>query len=212
MPDKFKRVEIKSRGLRRLGAILEKYLELNKSISVAWRLEEFPWWYNERASTGVLAAAAWKCNAIAFEEYATDKRHRKRGKRQAKNYTGRNDLYLKIGKREYILEAKNVFPTAFPTPENSLPKIRSVLKQAIHDVKNNRESGVRKLAAVFVAPRFYLKRMKNRKQAIGKWIDVVSKIRCSARAWIFPNEAIKHAESNGKRLYPGVVLILKEVG
>jgi hypothetical protein len=65
------------------------------------------WWYNERASISLLAAAAGRAGAIALEEYFTDPAPLKRRPRKYKYL--RQDLCLKVNHSEYVGEAKQVW-------------------------------------------------------------------------------------------------------
>jgi hypothetical protein len=75
-----------------------------------WGWDDVPWWYGERASLSVLAGAIWRTGGIALEEYTVDKSHR-RDDGQKGLMQGRNDLYFRIGRSDFVLEAKAVWPT-----------------------------------------------------------------------------------------------------
>lgn len=66
--------------------------------------EEAGWAYRERPNVGFLAAAVWKAGGVAIEEYEDHKKDRD-DKRFL--YSGRGDLWVKLGKRGFKLEAKH---------------------------------------------------------------------------------------------------------
>ena len=70
-----------------------------------WNLEDCPWWYTERANTGLLAAAAIRRNHLALEEFNDTKYWRGGG------YQGRVDLMIwRKGKpKPFAFEAKQAF-------------------------------------------------------------------------------------------------------
>ena len=73
------------------------------------------WWFNERASTGILAIAAAKTRGwAALEEYSTTK-----GQIDVngvkKNIKGRCDLYISNDKYDFAIEFKQAWQNLFPT-------------------------------------------------------------------------------------------------
>ena len=75
--------------------LLKKWVTTNIDVVRHWQ-GDLAWWYGERASISVLAGAAWRIGGFAFEEYREDK----------KTGPGRVDLYLKVGRQQFIAEAK----------------------------------------------------------------------------------------------------------
>src|SRR5487761_2063825 len=75
-----------------IEGVLSKWLELVNQYSLQHRdPKDTCYWYNERATLGVLAAAVWKKSGwCALEEYSNEK-HRKSGDPSS----GRCDLYMK---------------------------------------------------------------------------------------------------------------------
>lgn len=70
---------------------------MNQFFVRQWKdVPDVPWWYNVRASVGLLAAAVWKTGGYAFEEYSTKK----------KSKVGRVDLEFGTGNEAFIVEAK----------------------------------------------------------------------------------------------------------
>jgi hypothetical protein len=207
-------VRVKSQSLSDLYPMLRKYLQLNMLIAHEWQWKDVPWRFNERPNLSLLAAATWKTGGIAFEEYATKKRHHSNRLNRPTIYRGRKDLYLKIGSREFDLEAKNLKINGFLDPQKSRGQIVKRFNQAIHDAEKNKSDGRRRLAALFVAPRFVLKDTEFHDRHIRDWLKALSKIHYSTCAWIFPSRARRSPLRNKTRnypghVYPGVVLLLK---
>ena len=197
-----KSVEIRS--LPELRRILTKFLLLNVRIAKSWEWKDFPWWYNERASLSVLAAAVWKTKGIAFEEFSSPKKKRK------VKYSGRNDLYILTGKKEFTVEAKNLFVAAF-SRNGSRARIVQKLKQAVKDVKRSKPYGTKRLAILFVVPKFDWSKRDVVSILIERWIDEIRKIPYAAAAWIFPKECRTKAKWKKTRLFPGVVVLVRKV-
>ena len=53
--------------------LLKEWIATNTDMAHYWQ-GDLPWWYGERASTSVLAGAAWRIGGLAFEEYREDKK------------------------------------------------------------------------------------------------------------------------------------------
>lgn len=66
--------------------------------------KEAGWAYRERPNVGFLASAIWGVGGVALEEYEDNK---KDPSDKRFYYTGRGDLWAKLGKRGYKLEAKH---------------------------------------------------------------------------------------------------------
>ena len=65
------------------------------------------YFYNERASLSILAAAIWKSNGIAIEEYTSVKRHNN------ENFKGRVDLWFQIEDYYCLVESKQLSPSKY---------------------------------------------------------------------------------------------------
>lgn len=75
--------------------IMDKYIEESK--------DDLPYWHSERANTGFIAAAAWKMDALAIEEYYTDRVF------SSNRYKGHCDLWIKYNNFEFSAEAKQLW-------------------------------------------------------------------------------------------------------
>ena len=75
--------------------IMDEYVKESKN--------DLPYWHSERANTGFLAAAAWKIDALAIEEYYTDRVY------ASGRYKGQCDLWIKYNNFEFSAEAKQLW-------------------------------------------------------------------------------------------------------
>lgn len=66
--------------------------------------DEAGWGYRERPNVGFLAGAVWAMGGVAIEEYE-DRKKDPDDKRF--HYSGRGDLWMKLGKKGFKLEAKH---------------------------------------------------------------------------------------------------------
>jgi len=64
--------KIKRKSLKRLKPILEQWIHLNHYYGKRLSWKDCAWWANERASTGILAAAAWTYGGIALGRVNTN--------------------------------------------------------------------------------------------------------------------------------------------
>ncbi len=130
---------------------LPKSLTYLKPLLESWKgaMEQYltqtrdlPWNYHERACTGFLAAAAWLSGGVALEEW----RHHK-----ANTKSGRCDLYLRVGRRNISLEAKQCF-SKLEGRQRYEDTVLKELAKAEADVKQLDVGVDIRLAAVFVIP------------------------------------------------------------
>jgi hypothetical protein len=202
MPTTIKGVHCPS--LRILKGVLNEWIATNLRIVREWR-GDVPWWYNERASLSVLAGAVWRKGGLVFEEFVADKRS---GERPRPKYSGRNDLYLKVGEYQFIAEAKQCWSGAVRVNEKTAGHIQQKLNEACADIRRCPRNGQRKLGVLFAAP-YIASSEKNRvDQHIGKWVAFIKTVKCSCSAWVFPKESRHLGAGN---ICPGVAVLIKEV-
>jgi len=92
-------------------SVLKGWWQALEKYSSDPEIDEAPWAFNERASISMLAAGCWLAGGVALEEYSTDKNHPDR--RVKAGRTGRGDLFLRVGSKEFACEAK---PHDLPLP------------------------------------------------------------------------------------------------
>jgi len=182
---------------------LWEWVTLQERGARIWDREDALWWYGERASLSTFAGAVWRAGGIALEEYQTEKHvSRRRGNRY-----GRGDLYLKVGREEYILEAKQVWCSVGSGARNSLKRVSAALRSATQDVKRAKSYGERRLAAVFVVPMIPKLRSGDIDARIAWWLEEVRGIDFTYLAWAFPPNARDLFDEG--TLYPGVCVLLR---
>jgi len=160
--------------------IHERYGRLSKWNDVGW-------WYNERASVGMLAGAAGRAGAITLEEYFTDPAQT--GNRPRKYKYVRQDLYLRVGQAEFVGEAKQLW---MPLPNDSARLRRNLLQcidAAVKDTRAKASFGASRLGVVFAVPYLKACSAKEYNKAICGWFEVIRKVRGCAIAWVLPSEA-----------------------
>lgn len=188
--------------------VLKCWFKYIQAYIDAFKGEDLPYWYNERANVGVLASAAWNAEFVALEEYQIDKKSK-----DGKLRKGRNDLYICHGDEQGIcIEAKVLFHSI---KTDYKEKIESKLKEALDDAGQIYcdSDDNRKVGAVFVCPYCKSSESGNIDSEINKFISVIEGIEAPVKCWVFPVEA-KNSQSIHKipRSYLGVVLLMREIG
>ena len=175
--------------------VIEKYCEKR-----CW--EDVPWWYNERASLSLFAAAVWNSGGIALEEYSTSKSHRK------ERWPGRGDIYVSINGKEYIIEAKQVWCSISGRAQKSNDKIEKALFEARHAAGETKCWGAKRLGLVFAIPYLSNSQRHNLGARIDSWLEEINSIERTSLAWILDKGATDRFRYK-KYLYPGVAVLLR---
>lgn len=190
--------------LRILRPLLERWMKLCVKYVQNWKEGDCPWWYNERAIVGILAAAAWQVGDHALEEYVTDKSGGKGTIR------GRGDLYFQIGGKRFVAEAKytaiNVGPRAKPDPVKTGKQLLEVRKSVLDRV--NTEDCTR-LGLLFISPYYAKHTVEDEAKVTKDCAEFLRKIEADAAAWDFPPEA-RTMEWEEEFIYPGFALLVKK--
>jgi hypothetical protein len=172
---------------------------------------DLPWWYNETAAVGFLAAATWRAGGVAIVDF-DNKRQSTERKRAIR---GRCDLYLKHRESAFYAEAKQVFHWLDDTPDHSYASddIRRRLDEAAAQVSGLKcDEDASLFALVFASPRLEVKHRDQLRPLLKHWVAAMRKVECTRR--------IEHIEHNASStltpdedglLYPGTVLFVREV-
>ncbi len=196
--------QIKGRkGLNHWPALLEEWILCTERYCRVMDGQDAPFIYTERASIGLLAAAAWRCGRIALEEFQYEKG------RGNKKRDGRADLYLASEDTEEMIEAKfDWLPLG--SPEKAREKAESVLDDAVSDAKHTVASqpNFNCLGVAFLPT--WLKSSSS--SAVNDQIELtVSALSASARfhalAWCFPQE-YRLVDNGAGRYTPGVIMVV----
>ena len=194
-----------------LRPVLIKWCNLNK-VYLNKTQPDCAWWYNERASISILAAAAWKCGYPALEEFSTEKRRFKRYAYEP----GRCDLKIHIGSEDYQFEAKQVWARlGNRRGKDDLEPIReSILRsltRARHAAGRLGSRKIRRFGISFVSPRIPRTQIDELDDRIDQLIDLLEKKgnKYHAVAWFFAHNWERFIYKNN--IYPGVLLLIREV-
>ena len=187
-----------------LRPLLKKWVTTNIDVVRHWQ-GDLPWWYGERASTSVLAGAAWRIGGSAFEEFAADK---KTGKKRRPTFRGRVDLYLKVGRQQYIAEAKYCWSGATSVRPATTQNLTNRLQEAVEDIRIVPRNGQRKLGILFATPYIAKSRKARVDELLNTWIAAMTSVKCSCSAWVFPAES---RYISGQAICPGAALLIKEI-
>ncbi len=183
---------------RSLGPVLDSWNTLIGKYCQT-QPNDLPYWYNERATLSMVAAAAWASGGIALEEYSSPKRAGPRG--DVGN--GRADLWIRVGSLELGLEAKQAWPTIVGAQRQDC--VRGAMAEAVRDARCLPYSAAPQRAGVVfavpdVAPKHF--------DAFAA-LEVVHQIRKTPHdfaAWWFSPPPWPRSPITSYR-YPGVVLL-----
>lgn len=166
--------------------VMRKYAE-----TWGWEKREAHWGYRERTHIGFLAAAVWKAGGVALEEYSTDKfRETNKGSQKG---NGRCDLFFRIKKQGYTLEAKHAWST-LGSEKRSLKPIKRNIRWACKDAAAVQGQG-KQLGVVFITIKnpAAIPQKEDVDEAIRRWLEALQHHRILKSyymlAWFFPEEA-----------------------
>jgi hypothetical protein len=182
--------------------VLHEWIRVIETYGKASSWGDVPWWYNERASLSLFAAAIWKSGGIALEEFSTLK-----GKKK-KHWIGRGDLYAKLGRNEYMIEAKQQWSSLSARSVKTKVKLVNSLFDARHAAGHTKSYGAKRLGLVFAIPYLPVREKKDIDERIDSWLRLVKLIEGVSVSWIFPKEARDRFRHKGY-LYPGVALLIR---
>ncbi len=196
-------VVIRNDGLRVLDPVLRKWIDGVEAYCSHYGGQDAPYWYNERANVGLVAAAAWRSGGLALEEYPQNKASRPGG-----TWQGRADLWLSVETHEFVIEAKQCFPLLNGgTPPKTV--VTKLLKAARQDATRSAVRNARSLGMVFVSPRSPKPFEDKRCSPLRDWIAELDSVDFDVMAWCFP-ETVRHLKSaRTGHIYPGVVAVAR---
>ena len=190
--------------LQVLNDVLWEWVHLQERYCRLLSRTDVPWWYGERASLGNLAGAVWRTGGITLTEYPTDKEAKEKGTPASRGT--RCDLYIRLGRSQFIIEAKYIELSLRSEPQKS---IKAILKTAVKDAKRTNSYGAKKLGAVFVAPYVALAHKESMNKRLQHFVGVIESLKPCARAWVFLEKMRNVNPENGKYIYPGTALVIQ---
>lgn len=190
-------------------------------------LENNCWWFNERATLSSLSGAAWRLDGwIALEEFSTTKRHGISPDDESQASTsakGRCDLFVSHASNSFAMEAKQAWPYIGDGVREYKDAAAHAMKSAEKDARSlvADEANVR-LGITFSAPRIPLKKVakgsddsladpKMTREFVKRWIKNIELDKYDAWAYVFPAKCEGLVGSNGKNVFPGVLLTMNQV-
>ena len=201
--------------LKGLSPVLQEWINVVSTYSESYK-DDACYLYNERTSIGMLAAAAWRLDWVALEEFSTQKANKDIADKHA---NGRCDLKIANLSTSYAIEAKQAWqPKGSRVSDEWLYVNRMRNFAKIDSQVLIKDQGTHRLSAVFVSPRFKVSDIENfpNKEAItesiNKWLKGLKKLeKLHAYAYIFPwrNRLLLRGE-NEQYIYPGTVLLISE--
>lgn len=214
-------------ALKGLSPVLKNWIEFVERYSQTLP-EDACYWYNERATLSVLAAAGWaKSGWVGVEEFSTEKRSISRDADTGKIIAaaGRCDLYL-TGRRnsqfaEYAIEAKQAWQPIGPRVSAPYGQLKARMKSAWADAgKLHADEAAHRLALTFCVPSIAASSLRkaeddgiNFDDMIESWVKGASSgaVPWDAIAYIFPSRARSLSNEHAKeRIFPGVMAVIRE--
>lgn len=197
---------IKNGKLKELESILEKWIQITEEFSKDFENDAL-YWYNERASLSVFAAAVWLSNGYALEEFSATKGL------DGRKWKGRKDVWFCLDKQEYIAEAKFLYQSFSLQNKKMLDRVQQSLNEACSDAKKSAEKDNISLGLCFIAPYLPESKEKNLENLIDSLEKKLLAIDYDLLAWVFPKYSrYLSYPTNGRRIfYPGGVVIGKIV-
>lgn len=192
-----------------LEDVLWEWIAVQERSARFWEWKDAPWWYNECASLSMFAGAVWRSGGIALEEYSTEKRQDASvRKRTLGTSSGRGDLYLKVGDREFILEAKQCWSSAGARAGHPCNRISKKMSEALVDVRRAKSYGEERLGSAFAVPYIPKREFPSVDQCLEQWLKSINDLSCACRAWVFPPEVRRLSYKTA--VYPGVAVFIEQ--
>lgn len=184
--------------------ILKKWADIIEQYTNNYNNDDALYWYNERATLSTLAGAIWKENKNNFvlEEFRIDKRSKRDG-----NYKGRADMYFTYGRKQYIVESKQIWVSISDRANITTNIINKSLRDARHDAAKSRSAEETALGITFVVPYIPVTEQSQQDNLIKEFITELCNVDCEILAYVFPEKANVFSEEG--YLYPGVACCIR---
>jgi hypothetical protein len=170
---------------------------------------DLPWWYNETAAVGFLAAAAWRTGGVAIVEFDNE-----RTDTDSHCFRGRCDLYVKRDGAACYAEAKQTFHRLNDSGSytDAVADVRALLDEASAQLASLQcEANAGHFALVFASPRLNVRHASHLDAWLSKWSAALRTIEDAVVYTYFDQaRALAHADKQGD-IYPGIALVARVV-
>ena len=178
---------------------------------------EAPYWYNERANIGLLAAAAWRTGGVALEEFQHEKSEPKISEDgetvETMTRNGRCDLWICLGTKSERIEAK--FRWLNMASDRIAEFAEESLNKALNDASKSKCDDAQGAVGVSFFPIFVKANKVTVERPIENYIEQtianLRKVDSDLIAWSFPIRFRSHVGEKYNNLLPGVVMLAKRV-
>lgn len=201
---KFKKTEYyEAPGVPALKPVLAQWIAVQREYTRQTG-DDYSRYYRERASTGFLAVAAWQAGGVALEEWSTEKGPRNDARK------GRCDLYIRLGKRPFHIEAKHMWSRVAGNQDKQVELVQRNLDRAVADAKDLRCPREERFGILFIAPYIPPWKQTDMTSKVAAWLQSIYEIPHSAIAWLFLDR--HKLKPNGRqKVVPGIVLIVRSL-
>lgn len=198
-----------SKQLKKLEPVCKSWIrECRRFSAIA---DDACWWYNERASAGVLATAAARLKGwVALEEFSTWKaKITDKGVREEK--AGRCDLWISNDETDFAIELKQAWQPIF-SKGDALSSTMKMWESAWGDSgRLDKDEAMTRLAGVVVVPHFPTsKRSKYNREVRKNFLQELKNLRgVAALAWTFQADGKEYESESKSRLFPGAAIAFR---
>ena len=199
---------INARKLKELKPIINEFITYNEKLANVWKWKDVPWWYTERAQTGILATAIHSAGGFPLEEYRIEKRRTRSAKAQ---YIGRNDLYFHFKSKEFYVEAKHIWCSLKLTSASEKRIARNLEKSRLA-VGRISEKQMTRLGILFISPYVTKSTRRSLKNLVQDWDKLVRRLKCPASFYFFyPKMEKSKIKGMEKTYYPGLTVLVRRI-
>ncbi|KHK64366.1 MULTISPECIES: hypothetical protein [Pseudomonas] len=178
-----------------LRPVLERWFDCIDRYNAVRGDNDTPYWHNEKANLGLLAAAAWMAEMVTLQGAAT----RKQNEEGERNVSA--DLLIASSDERAFIQATQRWPKV-----NNL-NLTQPLLEATSDAKRISYASDLKLGCLFVAPQ--KAQQSATPEELQDMIDDLQKENTCAVAWYFPY-AYRKLRNEAGHYHPGIAVLFKQ--
>lgn len=203
--------------LKGLRPVLQEWIHVVAAYSASYKNEgDVCYWYNERTSVGMLAAAAWRQEWVALEEFTTRKAHKES---KGTDASGRCDLKISNSSASYAIEAKQAWQPIGSRVKDPWRYVNQQRIKATEDARNLfKDQGSHRLGVVFATPRLKVSdaqkgedQFETTTTLINEWLSGLQQLKnVEGYAYIFPARNRRQVGHDDRYIWPGTLMLLKQ--